>query len=100
MKKLYVLLRNDLGLAYGAVQAGHAVAEWMLQYGQGLEWKNGTLVYVSVANEEELIHWTQKLRMKGLEWAEFREPDIGNQLTAIACLTDNGVFSKLRLFGE
>jgi hypothetical protein len=38
--------------------------------------------------------------MKGLQYAEFREPDIGNQLTAIACLTDNGIFKKLKLWGE
>lgn len=29
--KLYVLIRRDLGGSYGAVQAGHAVAEWLLK---------------------------------------------------------------------
>jgi len=31
--KLYVLTRTDLKLAYSAVQAGHAVAEYLLEYG-------------------------------------------------------------------
>jgi hypothetical protein len=33
MKKLYVLIRKDLDPSYQAVQAGHAVAEWLLQHG-------------------------------------------------------------------
>jgi hypothetical protein len=32
-----------------------------------------------------------------MEWVEFREPDIGNQTTAIACLNEGKVFSNLRL---
>jgi len=45
--------------------------------------------------------WTYKLEYYNIKWAEFREPDIGNQMTAIACVTDNSnIFSKLRLFGE
>ena len=58
------------------------------------------MVYLGVDNEEELGIWKDKLRIRGLEYVEFREPDIGNQITAIACLNDNGVFKKLKLLGE
>ena len=99
--KLYVLVRKDLGsMAYSAVQAGHAVAEYLLRYGQLNEWQNGTLVYLGINNEEELTFWGEKLTWKGIGWVGFREPDIGNQLTAIACLSDGQVFSKLKLLGE
>ena len=100
MKKLYVLIRKDLGLSYGAVQAGHAVAEWMLQHGQGAEWQNGTLIYLSVADEKELMYWTFKLDKRNMKWTGFREPDVNNQMTAIACLTDSNMFSGLKLWGE
>ena len=94
--KLYVLLREDLNPTYGAVQAGHAVTEFLLR-GPRTEWNNGTLVYLGMKNEEELIAWGERLSIKGLEWAGFREPDIGNELTAIACVTDGKVFANLRL---
>lgn len=97
MKKLYVLIRKDLNPSYQAVQAGHAVAEWLLQHGQVTDWKNGTLVYLGVDNEEALEHWAQKLDSKHMEWTEFREPDIEDQRTAIACLHDGKVFKNLRL---
>ena len=100
MQKLYVLIRKDLGAAYGAVQAGHAVAEWLLQHGQSSEWQNGTLIYLSVENEEELNHWIFKMDKRNMEWTGFREPDMGNQMTAIACLTDTNMFDKLKLWGE
>jgi hypothetical protein len=58
------------------------------------------LVYLGVNNEEELIYWKDKLTWKNIECVDFREPDIGNQLTAIACLCDGKIFSRLRLFGD
>ena len=33
MNKLYVLVRTDFKLSYSAVQAGHALADYLLQYG-------------------------------------------------------------------
>lgn len=101
MKKLYVLIRKDLPFPYRAVQAGHAVAEWLLQHGQmNKEWKNGTLIYLDVENEQDLMLWTERINRRGMQSVGFREPDIGDQMTAIACLTDSKVFSNLKLFGS
>lgn len=101
MKKLYILIRKDLSNSYRTVQAGHAVAEWMLQHSQlpeTQEWGNGTLIYLDVEDEKELELWTQRLDRRDIKWVGFREPDIGNQLTTIACLTDSKIFSNLKLF--
>ena len=97
-KRLYVLIRQDLESSYQAVQAGHAVAEWMLHCPtQAKEWNNGTLIYVRVKNKESLLQWSDKLAIKGYEHTMFHEPDIGNQATALACYCDGEVFKRLRL---
>lgn len=93
-KRLYVLVRKDLPASYRAVQAGHAVAEWLLQ---DRSWNNETLVYLGVPNEYSLFRWANKLDRKGIQWVGFREPDIGNQLTAIASISDGRVFKNLQL---
>lgn len=93
-KKLYVLVRKDLNTSYQAVQAGHAVAEWLLH---DQSWQNNTLIYLGVKDESELIYWANKLEYKGIKYVGFKEPDIGNELTAIAAHTDNKIFNRLRL---
>lgn len=50
MKKLYVLVRKDLSKSQQAVQAGHAVAEFLLN-NDDHGWDNGTLVYLGVPDE-------------------------------------------------
>ena len=79
MKKLYVLVRKDLICSSSAVQAGHAVAQWMLQYGHTKTWENGTLIYLGIETEEELERWHQKLTMKNIDNVVFIEPDLGDQ---------------------
>ena len=94
--KLYVLVRRDLPRNYQAVQAGHAVAEYLLHV-PNLSWGNGTLIYLGVKNENELVSWGEKLTNKGMRWFGFKEPDIGNELTAISVLSDGNIFKGARL---
>lgn len=81
--KMYVIVRKDLPGAQPAVQAGHALAEYLLE--QEHEWRNGTLIYLAVDNEDELHHWYDKANAitKG-KFEGFWEPDMGNQMTAFA----------------
>ncbi len=60
MNKLYVLVRKDLSHSQIAVQAGHAVAEWVL-HANITNWDNGTLIYLGVKHEMELNSWADKL---------------------------------------
>ena len=94
--KLYVLVRKDLPRNHQAVQAGHAVAEYLL-HAPKLSWGNGTLIYLRVKDENELVSWGERLTNKGLKWFGFKEPDIGDQLTAISVLSDGNLFRGIRL---
>lgn len=93
--RLYVLVRSDLSAAYSSVQAGHALAEFMLRHPG--RWSNETLVYLSVKNETELERWGDLLRASGAAVAEFHEPDIDNQLTAIAAQGADRMLRRLPL---
>ena len=96
-EKLYVLIREDLTPPQQAVQAGHAVAEYLLRV-PGYTWTNGTLVYLGVQDKERLRRWGRRLEIKGIPFAVFKEPDLGNTMTALAAVTDNPkIFQSLRL---
>lgn len=87
MYKLYVIVRKDMPLSHIAVQAGHAVGEWCKHHPQtSHEQWNDTLVYLGVADEQELSAWVEllsKVEEKSVEW---REGYWNNSLTSFAVL--------------
>jgi len=87
MKKLYVLIRADLSKSQQAVQAGHAVAEWML-HDHAERWRNETLIYLSTRDEEELDRWNERLDQIDIAHVSFQEADLEHQTTAIAAYDD------------
>lgn len=87
--KLVVLVNEDLySLPYKAVQAGHAVAQFLLDHPDS-NWKNDTLIYLS-ANKYDMLSYIAKADIRKLEHSAFYEPDIGNELTACAIHCDEG----------
>ena len=101
MKKLYVIIRSDLTAPYQAVQAGHALAGYLLKHPtQGQDWGNHTLIYLQTDNEETLNLWADKLEYRDIPFCMFREPDINNEATALACYCDGKMFRKLKLLGR
>lgn len=92
---MYVLVRKDLTKIQQAIQAGHALAEYLLNY--KTSWTNGTLIYLQVKNEDILKYWGDKLDLIGVAWKSFREPDMNYELTAIAAVAEDKVFKKLQL---
>ena len=89
--KLYVLIDKQLDPIYGAVQGGHAVADWVrYQYYEIYKggdfdirwnWNNDYLIYLSV----NIDKWWKLLNDYGAEsFEQFYEPDLNNKMTAIA----------------
>lgn len=93
--KLYVLVRLDLEKSSPAVQAGHAVAEFMLKNPDS-KWRNSYLIYLGVKNLDRLEQIVWRLE-KERDIIKFHEPDLNDQLTAIAIESDHKLFKNLRL---
>jgi len=93
--KMYILTRRDLTPSQQAVQGGHALAEFLLNIPQ--DWNNSTLVYLGVNDETHLHRWAHKLDIYDIDFKEWREPDMGNELTALAAYSDGRIFKNLNL---
>lgn len=89
--RTYVLVRRDLPRTQRAVQAGHALAELTFRAGVRMDpifqkWvkEDKTLVILGVPNEETLKDFHQMVETRKMIHAEFREPDLNNEATALA----------------
>lgn len=72
---------------YQATQAIHASLQFALEHPQIYhEWitVSNYLGFLSVKNEEQLQELVLKCQSKGIKVSVFTEPDINNQITAIA----------------
>jgi hypothetical protein len=94
--KLYVIVRKDLSTSQQAVQAGHALAEFLL-HGHFSRWQNGTLIYLGVKGLRQLENIKHKLSMDGISFSEFKEPDLNNETTAIATDIRHPLIERLNL---
>jgi len=68
-------------------QALHALAEFAIKHPKRFKaWhdKSNYICALSVKNEAELESLIKKLHKKNIIHASFYEPDLGNQLTAVA----------------
>ena len=92
MQRLYILIDNNLDSIYGCVQGGHVVAQWLLNH-PNQDWNNSYLIYVSA----DISKWKEKLDILEVDYTEFREPDLNNQITALAVLNNDKMFKNLRL---
>lgn len=95
--KLFVIVRKDLTTSQQAVQAGHALAEYMLHGLPFRRWKNETLIYLGVKGLIQLENLKRKLQVNNIPFVEFREPDLNNEITAIASDTASKIFERINL---
>jgi hypothetical protein len=83
-QKLYIVVNENLNPSQQAVQSGHAVAEF-LKKNPHTQWSNGYLIYLKRSpnyqgNMMGFGPWSYGLG----EYAEFKEPDLENKVTAYA----------------
>lgn len=95
--KLYVIVRKDLTTSQQAVQAGHAVAAFLLDGHFFRRWENGTLIYLGVKGLTQLENIKRRFQFNDIPFIEFREPDLENETTAIATNVENRIVERLNL---
>lgn len=95
--RMYVLVRKDLDQTYRCVQGAHAIVEYSLK--GDLEaykkWNNSYLIFLGIRNESVLNLWAAKLAARKKIYVSFKEPDLNNQVTAIACIDTGEIFKHL-----
>jgi hypothetical protein len=92
MQKLYVIVRADLAPGAQLAQSNHAVAEFAVAHPEVFrDWaaNQRNIVCLNIPNESALADLLRLAELKGVSRVAFREPDFGDELTAIA-LGDGG----------
>jgi Peptidyl-tRNA hydrolase PTH2 len=82
-----VVTREDLSPGYQGVQSIHAAIQFAMEHPEtNKEWfeQSNYLGFLSVANELELNRIIELAAMQNIKCSVFKEPDIDNQITAIA----------------
>ena len=98
-----MITRSDLAAGYQAVQSIHAAIQFKFEHPEiSQNWfeKSNYLGLLSVSNEAELMQLIDQASRKGIKFAVFREPDIDDQITAIALgpgIEAKKLCSKLKL---
>ncbi len=87
VKKLYLVTRADLSPGQQAVQAQHALMEFVVRHGpHAMAWyrESNTLAFLAAPDEAALHLLLKRAMRRDIPSAPFREPDRGNELTAVA----------------
>ena len=91
--KLYVVVRSDLAPGLQIAQSGHALVAFQHEHASTYEeWhrSSNNLVCLSVKGKGELAKLAYDLTCRGVEVSLFREPDLGDEPTAIAVAPSGG----------
>jgi hypothetical protein len=86
MNRLRLVTRADLAPAARAVQAIHALREWVDTHpiaDQAWYETSNTIAFLEVDDEPRLRRLLDRARERGIPVAAFTEPDLDDQLTAI-----------------
>ena len=85
--KVYIITRRDMSPGYQGVQSIHAMRQFSEEHPDiDKAWfkQSNYLAWLSVTDEAELFELLAKAARKHIRCSIFREPDVDNQVTAIA----------------
>ena len=83
---MIIICSDDMTQGYKVVQSAHALADFAVKHqDEFLKWQMGSNYLCCLeASESKINRLIDKLDYLEIKYEIFREPDIGNQMTAIA----------------
>lgn len=100
-KAMFIVVRDDLGsTGLKAAQGAHALAQFLIDYPdeQG-EWNNNYLIFLKTDNLLTMEKLIDKMKRNRMKFSVFKEPDLNDEITALACYTKrDSIFKNLKLF--
>ncbi len=90
--RMYILTRRDISPGYQGVQSCHAVAELLAKQSRPKGWDD-TMVWLSCADERELLTQYQMAERHKLNPVKFTEPDLFHRVTAFAVFVPEEKYS-------
>jgi peptidyl-tRNA hydrolase len=86
-RKLFIVVREDLPYGSPCAQVAHALTEFSIKYPVDFhDWYNvsNTIAVLRVPTMLDLAKLCDRAEFEGCRKAEFHEPDLNNELTAVA----------------
>lgn len=85
--KLYIVVRGDISAGYQCAQSVHAAFAFASEHGEATyNWmtKSNYIAVLNSKNEKELYNLIARAKEHNIKFSVFREPDINNEITAVA----------------
>lgn len=104
--KIYLVTHRNLSNGYQTAQTAHAIAELLIQRPDiASEWylTSNSLVVLTAEDEKQLHHLKTAAETAGIHTVSFREPDLLDELTAVAFCPSSStrkILSNLPLAGN
>lgn len=97
--RIYTLTRADINIGQRITQAGHSLAQYIIDHNPHLngQWDNGSIINLALGSEKSLKRWMRKLDELGISFSIFREPDMNHEITSIAILHRGEIFKGIPL---
>jgi len=98
-ERIYTITRKDISFGQKIVQSNHASTQYLIDHSPHTKgkWNNGSIICLELGNEKSLKRWIKKLENNNIDYSLFREPDMDNQITAIAALSCGEIFHGIPL---
>lgn len=99
MYRMYVLLEKHLSPIDKGIQASHSIVEYANKYANNQEYKDWafrdkTIVFLNGGTVQDLDDITNILKTNDINHAFFKEPDLGNMITAVSFLVNSQIYNS------